>query len=230
MDLSKLRKFSICDISDALVKYNINDGGYIPNLTLQSTDKTVIGRAYTVLYASKTDPRPEVKTSYIDNLPKDSVLVIGLTPELQMVHAPYVKPTNAMYGGLMSTRAQYLECQGSIILGRIRDLDEHRDLGFPVWSYGIGLTAPSVLKVIGINVDLQIKVPSLDDKEYDSLTIAAGDVIMADNNGVVRVKESKLQEIVDYIPKRVEADQNVARDIKQGQEAKKSQNYWRSKI
>ena len=41
---------------------------------------------------------------------------------------------NAAYGGLMSTRAQYAGAVGTIVDGRIRDLQEHRDLNFPVCS------------------------------------------------------------------------------------------------
>jgi hypothetical protein len=39
---------------------------------------------------------------------------------------------NACYGGLMSTRAQHSGAVGTVIDGRLRDLQEHRDLDFPV--------------------------------------------------------------------------------------------------
>jgi regulator of RNase E activity RraA len=39
---------------------------------------------------------------------------------------------NAVYGGLMSLRAKVLGAAGVIIDGRVRDLQEHRDLEFPV--------------------------------------------------------------------------------------------------
>lgn len=38
----------------------------------------------------------------------------------------------------MSTRAKYLNAAGTIVDGRIRDLQEHRDLNYPV-SPGSGL-------------------------------------------------------------------------------------------
>lgn len=43
--------------------------------------------------------------------------------------APHI---NACYGGLMSLRAKYLKAEGVVIDGRLRDLQEHRDLEFPV--------------------------------------------------------------------------------------------------
>lgn len=43
--------------------------------------------------------------------------------------APHI---NACYGGLMSLRAKYLKAEGVVVDGRLRDLQEHRDLEFPV--------------------------------------------------------------------------------------------------
>lgn len=42
------------------------------------------------------------------------------------------KTVNAVYGGLMSTRAQASGAAGTVINGRLRDLHEHRGLGYPV--------------------------------------------------------------------------------------------------
>lgn len=42
---------------------------------------------------------------------------------------------SACWGGLMSTRANYLGASGVVIDGRTRDVNEHRDLGFPVRGY-----------------------------------------------------------------------------------------------
>lgn len=42
----------------------------------------------------------------------------------------------------MSTRAQYSGAVGTVIDGRLRDLQEHRDLGFPVFAREVGTTAP----------------------------------------------------------------------------------------
>ena len=48
----------------------------------------------------------------------------------------------------MSTRARYSGAAGTIVDGRIRDLQEHRDLKFPVFARDVGTTAPAeVVKV-----------------------------------------------------------------------------------
>lgn len=234
-----LSRFTPCDVSDSLNKAGIANGGFIPNLVNQSPvpnqTSSACGKAYTVLYAPKSDPRPAVKQAYIDEVPEDAIVMIGLPLELQTVNAPYVKVNNALYGGLMSTRAQYRKANGSVILGRIRDLDEHNDLKYPVWSYGVGTSAPGPLvKVVGVNVPLQVKVASIEDASNDGeeiLTINPGDYIIADKNGVVKLEDNdKLAEVLEYIPKRVEADTKVSEDIKGGKPAAEAQKYWRSKI
>lgn len=239
--VSILSKYTPCDVSDALVQFGIKNGGYIPNLVQRSPalaseqTKTSAGTAYTVLYAPLSDPRPAIKKLYIDEIPEGSILVMGLPLACQTTTAPYVKVNNALYGGLMSTRANYRGANGSVVLGRIRDLDEHNDLGYPVWSYGVGSTAPGpVVKVVGINVPIEVKVASLEE-EYSNLVVKPDDYIIADKNGVVRLPvhhEGELVEvekILEYIPKRVEADQKVSEDIKNGRPAAEAQKYWRSK-
>lgn len=42
----------------------------------------------------------------------------------------------------MSTRAKYSGAVGTIVDGKIRDLQEHRDLDYPVFAKSVGTTAP----------------------------------------------------------------------------------------
>ncbi|OBA19829.1 hypothetical protein METBIDRAFT_12868 [Metschnikowia bicuspidata var. bicuspidata NRRL YB-4993] len=243
---TKLTQFTSCDISDALVNFGIKNGGFIPNLVQRSLDErgqnnghvSVVGLAYTVLYAPKSDPRPAVSQSYIDEIPKDAVLVLALTEDQQLETSPYVTINNALYGGLLSTRAQYREAAGSVILGRIRDLAEHRSLGYAVWSYGVGTTAPGpVVKVVGINETVTVKLAGMDPNER--MVIHPGDYIVADENGVVRIPIGhtsgpeagiSLNQVLDYIPRRVDADTHVGQDIKNGRGAAEAQKFWRGKI
>lgn len=239
---SKLVKYTPCDVSDALVKFGLKNGGYLPNLVKRSAlerSQSAVGPAYTVLYAPIDDPRPAVKQSYIDEVPESSFVVLGL-PELQQLpSAPYVTVNNALYGGLMLTRASYRKAAGTVVFGRIRDVDEHRALSFPVWLYGLGSAAPGpVVKVVGINVPILVKSVSIDGST-ESMIINPGDYIIADENGVVRLPKNHnsgpeaqidIEKVLQYIPKRVEADTNVAEDIKNGRPAAEAQKYWRNKL
>ncbi|CCH41591.1 hypothetical protein BN7_1132 [Wickerhamomyces ciferrii] len=227
-----LKQYTPCDISDGLVKHGLKNGGFFPNLKQYSfnptTKNSIAGPAYTVLYAPSEDPRPAVKGGYIDTVPEGSVVVIGVTKELQTRYAPYVTVNNALYGGLMSTRAKYLQANGTVVFGRIRDVNEHRDLEYPVLAYGLGTTASQgTVKVVGINVPLEINIGN--DDKYE--VIKPQDLIIADENGVVRIPDDvDLDSLFDYAPKRVKADQLVSEDIKAGKLAVPSQKEHRSKI
>lgn len=234
-----LESYTPCDVADALVKYGLPHGGYFPNLVQLSkspSGTTAVGRAYTVLYAPIDDPRPPVKGGYIDTAPPGSIVVIGTTPDVQTGGlAPYTRISNALYGGLMSTRAQFLGCKGSVILGKIRDVDEHNALGYPVFAYGLGTSAPTkVVKVVGVNVPIEVQVPSQlaqPDKSIEVRVINPGDYISADGNGVVAIPASDadfVDKVLAAIPPRVKADELVAEDIKQGVPAGQAQKARRA--
>lgn len=239
----ELAGFTPCDVADALVKYGVPHGGYFPNLVQYSKasnegepSQTAVGRAYTVLYAPMDDPRPVVQGGYIDTAPEGSIVVIATTPDVQTGGmAPYTRISNALYGGLMSTRASYLGCKGSIIFGKIRDVAEHNALSYPVFAYGLGTTAPTkVVKVVGVNVPIEIQVASQLANPTDPVEVRVinpGDYISADENGVVAIPASDsefVDKVVAAIAPRVRADELVAEDIKNGIPAGKAQKSRRA--
>ncbi|CCF60661.1 hypothetical protein KAFR_0L00540 [Kazachstania africana CBS 2517] len=227
--LEALRKYSACDISDGLLNlYNIAHGGYFPNLTQWSGIKrgTIAGKAYTVLFAPISDPRPEI--NYIDDIPPNSFIIIGLERSLQLAAAPYSTITRALFGGLMATRAQYLGTLGTAVFGRIRDLPEHKKLEYPVFSYNLGACASKgIVKPVAVNETLSIMLPdsSIENIDHD-------DIIVGDIHGIVRIPKKKvdLDKLINYISKSVEVDEQVADAIKNGAPAKLSQKQIRTKL
>ncbi|VVT47213.1 uncharacterized protein SAPINGB_P001599 [Magnusiomyces paraingens] len=234
-----LAQYTPCDVADALVKYGIPHGGYIPHLvqyskTLDATG-SVAGRAYTVEYAPLDDPRPAVKGGYIDTAPAGGVVVLGTSASVQIPVAPYTRISNALYGGLMSTRAQYRGAVGSVVLGKIRDVREHNALGYPVFAYGLGICAPTkVVKVVAVDAPLVVKVASQSTDAGapdEERVINPGDYIVADENGVVvlpAADEEFVKKVLEAIPPRVRADELVAEDIKQGVPAGQAQKHRRA--
>lgn len=217
---------STCDVADGLLNFCcLDDGGYFPNLTQLShgPQSTVVGKAYTVLFAAADDPRPTV--NYIDAIPEGCFVVIALEKTLQTPYAPYVKISQACYGGLMSTRAKYQGAVGSVIFGRVRDVDEHQALEYPVFSYGIGACAPKMAaKPVAINVPLEILTI-----EGVHKIIKADDYIVADKHGVVRIPSDRtdISGLLEYIKASVCADELVSEDIKSGIPAKQAQKVRR---
>ena len=58
----------------------------------------------------------------MDRVPKDAILFLSQP-------MPHI---NAVFGGLMALRAHQVGAAGAVVDGRLRDLQEHRGLGFPV--------------------------------------------------------------------------------------------------
>lgn len=243
---TELENYTPCDIADALVKYGIPHGNYIPGLsqfspstTLHPLEKSVVGRAYTVEYAPKDDPRPAVAGGYIDTAPRGSVVFIATAVDSQIPVAPFTTLSNALYGGLMSTRAKYLGCAGSVICGKIRDVREHNALGYPVFAYGLGTTAPTkVAKVVAVKGTLQVKVAAQTVEhggqgliKEEIRVVNHGDYVVADENGVVVIPANDpefVKNVLKAIPPRVKADELVAADINNGVPAGKAQKHRRA--
>ncbi|ORY19686.1 ribonuclease E inhibitor RraA/Dimethylmenaquinone methyltransferase [Clohesyomyces aquaticus] len=208
--IEELRQFTTCDISDALCALKYRNGGFLSNLTMwsperQSSSTKIVGPAYTVKYVPLDDPAPKYEGGhYIDSVPASSILFIS---------CPANTP-NAVYGGLMSTRAQYLGASGAIIDGRFRDLDEQRALNFPIFARDVGTAPPApLLRVAAVNVP--VKLQSEVEGQRD-MAIRPGDYLMGDLNGVVVLPKEKVEEVLGLMGKRVEADEKVREAVVKG--------------
>ncbi|KAF2182380.1 RraA-like protein [Zopfia rhizophila CBS 207.26] len=116
--VGQLKKWTSCDVADGLSKLQHPHGGYLDGLTLyspeyQSGPTKIVGQVFTVKFVPKEDVEaPKLQGNYIDQISKGAIVFISQP-------APHV---NAVYGGLMSLRAQYLGAEGVIIDGKLRDL------------------------------------------------------------------------------------------------------------
>ncbi|EOO01270.1 putative ribonuclease e inhibitor rraa dimethylmenaquinone methyltransferase protein [Phaeoacremonium minimum UCRPA7] len=201
-----LQEYTACDVSDALCKLKYRNGGFLSGLTLwspqrQEGDTKIVGPAYTVKYAPLDDPTPKHPTHYIDSVPEGAVVFVSCPP----------KTPNAVYGGLMSARAQASKAVGSVIDGRFRDLQEQRDLNFPIFARDVGTAPPyELVKVVGVNVPVKLQTDEQD------MTINPGDYIIGDLNGVVVLPKNLAEQALPLMAKQVEADSQMAVEIKKG--------------
>lgn len=153
----------------------------------------------------------------IDMIPRDAVIFISQP----------LPQVNAVYGGLMTLRAQALGAAGVVIDGRVRDLGEHRTLKFPVcFPYLTGviftdscqLFAKSVGTTAGGEVcrPSEVNVPVKLHSQNQAAWIEPGDYIIGDLNGVVRLPQELAEQVLDAIPAVAEADAKCAEGIKAG--------------
>ncbi|KAI5476042.1 MFS general substrate transporter [Pseudohyphozyma bogoriensis] len=207
--LKQLKPFGACDVADALTRLKHPYGGFIEGLVLRSPDfqagsTRIMGPAYTVLFEKNEEKgrKPQVPGHYIDTVPEGSILYLS---------APAGLP-NAVYGGIMSARAKHLGAVGTIVDGRIRDLQEHRDKKWPVFSRGVGIAAGAELcfpSQLGVSVPVQ----SL---EQPGVFVNNGDILVGDIDGVVAIPEKLLEDVVRILPELAAVDQIMEPSTEKG--------------
>ncbi|OAP56876.1 hypothetical protein AYL99_08988 [Fonsecaea erecta] len=207
--LQRLRAFTTCDIGDALVKLKYPLGGFLDGIKMYSPSPdetttatgTVFGPAVTVKMVEESDrqaPRPP--RHFADCNEPGKVMFI------QQPKGVY----SACWGGLMSTRAKYLGAAAVMIDGRMRDVREHREIGFPVFARATSILGSySFTRASEINVPLQFQ---------GDLWIHPGDILAGDADGVVVVPPSLIDQVVALCQERAEIDEKTFAALRAGEE------------
>ncbi|KIW75693.1 hypothetical protein Z517_10435 [Fonsecaea pedrosoi CBS 271.37] len=202
--LQRLRAFTTCDIGDALVKLKYPFGGFLDGIKMFSpTDATttVFGPAVTVKMVESTQKAaPSPPRHFVDCNEPGKIMYI------QQPRGAY----SACWGGLMSTRARHMGAAGVVIDGRMRDVREHRELGFPVFARTTSiLGSHTFTRASEINVPLQF---------HDDLWIHPGDILAGDVDGVVVVPPSLVEQVVALCQERAEIDEKTFAALRAGKE------------
>ncbi|KAJ3094141.1 hypothetical protein HDU97_008455 [Phlyctochytrium planicorne] len=201
-----LEPYSTCELGDALQKLGISS--YIINSTpispADASNAKMVGPAHTVEFVPISDTvTPVASSHHVDILPEGHVMVIA---------APPTHP-NAVWGGLMTARAKMLGSVGVIVDGRVRDVNELREAGFPVFA----TRGTSVLGAAGYVRPVRVGEPVVlcRDSAWPVL-VNPGDFVVADVDGAVRVPAGKVEEVVRLAKEIREVDAKCLADINLG--------------
>jgi regulator of RNase E activity RraA len=138
------------------------------------------GYALTVRLAKQENHDPDALNGMleaIDNGEPDSVYVMSIEDGENI----------AGMGGLMGTAMSARNFSGAVIDGGVRDVAYLRKIGFPVYATGIvPSTSVSHYRFVGQNVPVTC----------DGVQIAAGDIVTADQDGVVVVPRKNAADVL----------------------------------
>ena len=181
--------YASANASDALNKTNTMDA----DIKSVNPGKGVAGRAYTV------DCYPgSIITCHkaLGEVEPGQILVIN----------GHGDPSGAMWGGLMSLEAIQRGVAGVVVDGAVRDVDTIRELGLPVF-------ARHVTPCVGSNRTVGSTGNPI---VCGGVIVRTGDLIIADDDGVVVVPEERIEEVLQRIAAIVEKEKGIAEKVRSG--------------
>jgi len=180
--IAGFKRTTVESVADA-VDQVVGQRGYMSHEMRPRVAGQVVGRALTALVRpappEKATPALSTKHSVgiIDNARPGEVAVIVVEDGLDV----------AGIGGLMATAAKSREMAGAIVDGGARDIGEIRALGLPVYSRSV---IPS--STVGRYATVGNQMPVM----CAGVMVKPGDIIVAGEDGVVRVPQEKAAEVL----------------------------------
>jgi regulator of RNase E activity RraA len=163
----------------------------------------LVGRCKTTLWEEidfeDTDPYA-LELKAVDACKPDEVLVAAAGGSLR----------SGIWGELLTTASRNTGCVGAIIDGAIRDIAPIREMKYPVFARGVS-PYDSLHRQRVISVDEPV--------EIGGVTIASGDLVVADEDGIVIVPQEVEEEVVRAAWEKVHAENEVRDSIRNGMSA-----------
>lgn len=199
------------NLSDALDMAGL--GGQVHPLRALVPGARCVGPAFTVRFEDADEPGAAPAANYLEDAPAGAVVVIDNRGRTDCT----------VWGGLLSAFARHRRIAGTVIWGACRDLTEIRALDYPMFALRSYMrTGKGRVRCAAVG-----GVVRLGDVE-----VAAGDWIVADDDGVVCVAAERWSAIAARAEEIAAAEDRILADIQAGislEEARRRHHYDRFK-
>lgn len=195
--ITRLGKLDTCAVSDALDRLGLK-GAVIGIRPLWPCPR-IVGRCVTVKIkpAGLEKPKQHLCTPAIAAATGMDVIVVDHGGRVDV----------AAWGGLLSLAAQAKKVRGVIVDGAARDVDESRELQFPVYGRAaVQVTARGRVMQESYNEEI----------EFAGVQVHPGDLVIADGSGVVFIPQAKEQDVITQAEALAEREAKMADAIRSG--------------
>ena len=204
--LERLSRLDSGQVSDVL------DEAGLPNHALSSQIAPVYAVARLVGRAACVRGEPIVTGQHAPKALPTEALEELIRPGSILVIATAGFLVAATVGGIVSRSLQQRGCAGLITDGVVRDVDEIRDLGFPIFAAGVSpLNASRRWRFVEADVAL-----SLPGQTGASIVVQPGDLILGDRDGTVIVPEAIATQIIEDAEELRRIEGKIADDLRSG--------------
>lgn len=190
----------LCDALDSVGRTHQSPRTPFQQLTVPGI---IAGRCRTTLWADMyhQDPSPyELELQAVDSCEPDDVLIAAAGGSMR----------SGIWGELLTTAVRNGGCVGAIIDGAARDVEKIRAMNFPVVARGTCIyDSQNRQRVIDRDVPVEI----------DGVVFSPGDLVVADEDGIVVVPQDVEAEVLQLAWNKVHAENEVRDAIRNGMKA-----------
>ncbi len=195
--VAQLAKLDSCAVSDAFDKLGLQ--GVVSGLAAMTIPRRIAGRVRTVkLGAPREDvPKRHLGTATIASSEPGDIIVVE-----------HGRLDISGWGGLLTRAAMRRGVAGVIVDGGFRDLDEARELNFPIYARSsVPRTARGRVSEHAYNVRVTI----------GGVEVNPGDLVLADGSGVVFIPEGEAARVIEVAREIFEREALMAKAIDSGE-------------
>lgn len=195
--LGRLAKLDACAASDALDRLGLR-GATIGIRPIWPCPR-IVGRAVTckIKPVGLEKPKRHLGTPAIEAARAGDIIVVDSGGRTDV----------SAWGGLLSLASKLKGLSGVVVDGACRDVDESREMEFPVFARAVvPVTARGRIMQGAVNEEIQ----------FGGVQVQAGDLVIADGSGVVIIPGSRATEVITEAEKIAGHEAKMAQAIRSG--------------